>query len=557
MNIFKENKVIATFLVALLLTLSVSSFVVAKSGANLNKYIILLEIILVYFSSFLIYAIGKKYIAKLLILLFQLVLALQCCSIYSTDEFIIPMTVANLGSAKAIGFKELLKLAGIFLLCFMPSCFILILRKQVKEIANIKYYLPFVFVFLITPFFINGVLLNTVKLSKAVYSELTYRPSKSIEILNKYHRDSVVMESSLNKDDSFLFNKNDFKNIIVVFIEGMSQEVIDRFNNKNLNVTPNLDRLVDESFFIDNYFNHTAATFRGLRGQLYSTYQRTAGYYSNKNQGLGTMSKAKMNRVLDTALISLPDILGQHHYHSYFFSNEWTNGNMTLYLSHFGFSKVFSSTELGWNTNTPRTDRFAFESLQRTLEEGKIKKPFFAGIYSCETHHGVDSSDKKYGNGENSYYNKFYNLDYYLGKFVNWFRKSSFYEDTILIITSDHVTFPTEQFNRSFGISQKYFAGKIPLLILGKNVKSGFYNAKGKTSLAFAPTVLDLLGFRNDSQYFLGCSLFEEKCQCSYWENKIVIGGDNFQTVRNGTDQYFVELIPPVKDIDEIYSLSY
>lgn len=75
--------------------------------------------------------------------------------------------------------------------------------------------------------------------------------------------------------------KNKKPNVIVIFTEGMSFNVIDSVNNLGLGVTPKLDEIMKKSFFFINYYNHTAATFRGLRGQLTSAYQFKDGVGAN------------------------------------------------------------------------------------------------------------------------------------------------------------------------------------------------------------------------------------------------------------------------------------
>ncbi|WP_307721949.1 sulfatase-like hydrolase/transferase, partial [Escherichia coli] len=75
-----------------------------------------------------------------------------------------------------------------------------------------------------------------------------------------------------------------------------------------------------------------------------------------------------------------------------------------------------------------------------TRSQENKKEHFFIGVYPSGTHHGQDSPNEKYFDGKNPLYNKFYNYDFQLGKFVDFFRRSSFYNNTLLIITSDHST---------------------------------------------------------------------------------------------------------------------
>src|SRR3546814_1683968 len=42
-------------------------------------------------------------------------------------------------------------------------------------------------------------------------------------------------------------------------------------------LTPNLQALAGDTMVVDNYYNHTAATYRGLQGQMTSGFPRYGG----------------------------------------------------------------------------------------------------------------------------------------------------------------------------------------------------------------------------------------------------------------------------------------
>lgn len=85
-------------------------------------------------------------------------------------------------------------------------------------------------------------------------------------------------------------------------------------------VTPNLDKLSTEALSFKNYYNHTAATFRGLRGQLTSGYQFRDGL-TDAGTGIAQLSKAEINNIYLHRQTSLPDILKEYGYKSYFIAS--------------------------------------------------------------------------------------------------------------------------------------------------------------------------------------------------------------------------------------------
>ncbi|MCV5871698.1 LTA synthase family protein, partial [Escherichia coli] len=73
------------------------------------------------------------------------------------------------------------------------------------------------------------------------------------DIKSKYTKEIVTNDSYSHE----IINGNG-KNILVIFIEGMSSLVISK------ELTPNLYEFRKKSISFNSYYNHPAATFRGL-----------------------------------------------------------------------------------------------------------------------------------------------------------------------------------------------------------------------------------------------------------------------------------------------------
>jgi arylsulfatase A-like enzyme len=61
-------------------------------------------------------------------------------------------------------------------------------------------------------------------------------------------------------------------NVLVFFVEGFSARALGVYGSGLKNITPSLNQFAQHSLVVRNYYNHTAATNRGLRGQLCSIY---------------------------------------------------------------------------------------------------------------------------------------------------------------------------------------------------------------------------------------------------------------------------------------------
>ncbi|SNR99522.1 Sulfatase [Methylobacillus rhizosphaerae] len=447
-------------------------------------------------------AISNNYLRSTLWIIYNLVLSSQINSVISTGEFLIPLTILNIEEASAVGNEALFKIILVTILYFSLS--LLIIKQKKLKLGR----------FLIAPVIISllftGPIRSSISTLYYTYKQVSYHPSYNYFDLDQNFLKHKFYDTSTLPDSLQHIKKS--PNIIVIFSEGLSSIVIDKNNNKALNLTPNISSAYEEGFYVDNYFNHTAATFRGLRGQLISGYQYRDGI-TKQNNGLDQINKEKVKKMYSGKLISLPEILNNHGYHTYFISSTERDSNLNSLLASMPFHKVFGMEDFNWSVNDRMSDKASFKALSDIVSSMDTNdQPFFIGIYPSGTHHGLDSPDTAYMDGKNSYYNKFHNLDEQIGSFISWFRSSKYYDDTILILTGDHSTFPTPEFKKSFGTNNSFFVDKIPFMILGKSIKHDVFDAKGKNSLSLAPTILNIIGINAGDNYFLGCSLFDIDC---------------------------------------------
>lgn len=473
---------------------------------------------------------------------FCLLIGMQVSSIVNTGDYIIPLTLSNLSEFQAVGHKVVLHIAIIVLSYVLLS--LLIYKSELKA--------PKIFSFLLLLCFaiINGPVHHLAISVFQYYKQLTYKPNYNYpEVANKFLKFDFYKPRDLNA----YFPSGAPKNIIVIFTEGMSSKVIDAENKLGLNITPNLDSYYSEGLVFKNYFNHTAATFRGLRGQLSSGFQYRDGV-DGKGQGFFQIDNATVSKNYNNRLNALPEILNANDYNSYFIAATEVHSNLNTLIGTMPFKKVYGMEDFNWHQNDRMSDKKIFSALKEVVSQQE-RKPFFIGIYSSGTHHGMDSPDEKYQAGKNAFYNKFYNYDHQLGQFVNWFKNSPRYKDTLLIITADHSTFPVPEFKSSFNTSSDFFVDTIPLVMIGAGVKHSIIDAQGSNSLSLAPTILQILNINNGPNYFLGCSLFDQACSGQY-SHLSVIGDDFYKVIKGKDGQYRVKKTDSQKDVVDYYNVS-
>lgn len=312
-------------------------------------------------------------------------------------------------------------------------------------------------------------------------------------------------------------------NILVIFSEGVSARLIGAYGGRYPGLTPNIDALAARSMQVEDYFNHTAATFRGLAGQLSSGFSYAGG--GGKEGWVKAENQAGLARIRRQ---TLPLIAHAAGYDSYFFAPHKANRPIILMLRSLGFDEVFHYASIerellgGHATGRPGTGALSDQSLFRGLvaflrrrEASGDDTPFFAATYNIGTHAFLANApeDVRYAGSDNAALGKLHNYDAALGEFLRYFEASPWADNTLLVFTSDHATYPEPPFREVAGNDLKpYFVDRIPLLVLDPFHRlPKTLDAQGRNSLDLAPTVLQLAGMQTRANSFVGRSLFEPR----------------------------------------------
>lgn len=278
-------------------------------------------------------------------------------------------------------------------------------------------------------------------------------------------------------------------NVVVIFTEGLSQNIVE----DERNIMSNVAEMEKKSLYFENYYNHTFATYRGLIGQLYSGYQ--------------------LSNFDNNTLVSLEEVFRKEGYHTSFINTEPLNLNFAGYLENMGFDEIITNVETkGEGVGDTLSDKQAYEVLFDVVssEHGK-GQPFMTAIYTFGTHVSLDSPDEKFGDGSDRMLNRFYNVDCQFGKFMEKLEQNNMLKDTIVIFTADHCTYADSDFTKAFPDYGRAHpeCDKMPLLFYYDGIEPETLNVNGRNSLDLAPTVLDYLDIHMGN-YFLGFTLFAD-----------------------------------------------
>lgn len=450
-------------------------------------------------------------------------IALQSASIYQSGEMISTLAIANTGEYHALGNASLGVLLMVFIASFLYNSVLLVIARKIYLRQKLKLFLIIPYLALI---YLNLTPVSSLTMNlNAAYREYSFLPKRNLD-----PRAAQYMKDTYWTDGDTMGISLKGKNIIVIFTEGLSSQIIDSNNKLGLNLTENIDELARESVVIENYFNHTAATYRGLRGQMTSFYQYRDAALPDPNFGLQqNMTLSDVDKEFNGRLVSLPLALRRGGYNSYFLSSTSTDSKLNRMLANMAFNKVYGMGDF-YENDKRMSDSQTFGALRELTKTLSSKnEAFFLGVYPSGTHLGMESYDLTYGDGSNQILNQFYNFDQQLGSFIKWFDGSPFAKNTVLILTADHATFPGPQYKDSFESNANTFVDRIPFMIYGDGIRQQVIDANNFNSLSFAPTILHLLEIKNGFNFFIGCSIFSSRCDSMY-SHLSAIGEDIIDT---------------------------
>jgi len=328
--------------------------------------------------------------------------------------------------------------------------------------------------------------------------------------LNKEY--PLMREGTSHDPLSFLSPANDGlskpHNLIVFFVEGVSTRAMQPYSDLFPNLWPNLDDFSKYSTRVDNYYSHAYATYRGLSGQLCSIYS--------------------VGRLLEnTNYHCLGHELSLHGYDSRFMvSQRLIDTDLDDLAIRAGFDHVDGSEVLVPLLSLPEhqakqtiADKYLIKGLIARMKErdANSDKPFAIGLYNFETHTGARliEDNTRYsheGIARAATLDNFHNYDQAFGEFWTYFKGSPYYENTVVVVTTDHATFPSREYNDLVTGSPGYvpvFADKIPLIIYHPNGRSEEpIDANEASAVNLVPSLLHVLGLRSETNAFLGQSVF-------------------------------------------------
>lgn len=484
-------------------------------------YFILLEVIFFISINILFFKLCVKYsgkniallLASLFNLLFLIIFVIQSYAFYLANNYLTVLAFENQTELRFLNKSEIvITFSLIIILFFLHYSFIKKISNSLKLksiLMAISLIISFLYIHNLVKYEIDDYKIGYHESSSPVVSFIkTYK--KYLDIKDYIKRNDEENFYPYIKSGLELKNipndlGNDKPNVIVVFVEGLSRKVIANTHNKAIDVMPNLSKFESNNANFTGYFNHSAATYRGLIGQLVSGFIYIGGVDNN----ISFTSQTKYQK-FNRNYSSIPKILDKFNYNTYFLSPHNKKNNLNNVIKSIGFDYVFykeyieehlltkNKTEID-KENSFVLDSNIFKALDKFIKNYNEENPFFIAVYNIGTHAftPLQTFGKKYPkNPTNNVLNRFYNFDYAFGSFIDSFFASKLKDNTILIVTSDHASYPEPEYDRVFNSSENYypfFVDEIPLIVYSPyHQLRDTYNVNSRTSIDFAPTLFNL-----------------------------------------------------------------
>lgn len=303
------------------------------------------------------------------------------------------------------------------------------------------------------------------------------------------------------------------KNVIAISLESTQTFVVDNTLHGE-ELTPYFNDLKEEGIYFDNFYHQvkqgrTSDSEFLLANSMYPLNRGAVFFTHSENEYKG-----------------LPGLLSDNGYFTnVMHANDKTFWNRNVTYDSLGYDDFFSKEDY---TITPEKsygwgylDEYFFSDSLDKMKE--MDKPFYSKLITLTNHYPFDlPEDKKMieeGETDSGTLNRYFQTIRYqdeaLKQFVEKFKQSEFYDDTILVIYGDH-----------FGISENHqkamgqYLGKeindyeqfqlqrVPMLIYGEGIE-GQKNHTVGGQVDLRPTITNLLGIEDPNPVQFGHDLMD------------------------------------------------
>ncbi|MBU5437000.1 sulfatase-like hydrolase/transferase [Tissierella sp. MSJ-40] len=338
-------------------------------------------------------------------------------------------------------------------------------------------------------------------------------------ILTKEDLDELKERTQLK--DGKLTGIGKDKNLIVLQVESLQNFVID-LHYDGQEVTPNLNKLIKDksSIYYDRYY------------QLLGRGNTSDAEFVSHNSVYPSMEESSYVQYENNTFYGLPKILKDNGYTPWAFHGYkkefWNRAN--AYVNQ-GFERFVSEEDykigetLGFGLGD---EDFFHQSIDYLKElDSKDDNPFYAFMVTLTSHnpykmpekyHEISLRDEHKDTILGNYLQSIHYTDKYIGEFIERLKEEGLYDNTVLALYGDH--FAIASVNKDVQELMSNFLEKdydydtmmnIPLIVHVPGEEINETISKMGSQLDFLPTMLNIMGYKNEKGLMFGRDLTNYK----------------------------------------------
>ena len=322
-------------------------------------------------------------------------------------------------------------------------------------------------------------------------------------------------------------------NILLIVLESFTAKGVEVLGGAKA-VTPHLNRLSKEGVLFSQFYASGHRSNRGI-GSLFSSYP-------------GLPYNAIIEHPFKTEKLPhlIKSIKEQDYKTAFYYGGEIDFANFRAYFNQGKADKIVSKLDFDFSSNNTKWgihDDVVFDTLFNDLN--KEAMPFFYTLFTLSSHEPFDIPvEPIFGsnNNENSFKSAMHYTDACLGKFIEEAKKTTWWDQTLIVVTADHGT--TQINNTSNGQKETFH---IPLLWLGGALAvTDTVISTISCQLDLAPTLLAQLNI-NHPEYVYGRNMlsthYKPRAYYSYGDGFGLVS-DSISQVYNGEIDAYVHQQP-------------
>jgi len=279
-----------------------------------------------------------------------------------------------------------------------------------------------------------------------------------------------------------------YPNVIQITVESLSADFLGAFGNED-GLTPNLDRLAEESLLFTNFMATGTRTVRGMESLTLSVPP--------------TPGRSIVKRPENAGLFNIASVFWTKGYDaSFFYGGHGYFDNMNAFFGNNGFAIHDQASESSddivfknaWGVSDEDLYRWVLADADRSFEEGKR---FYDFVMTTSNHRPytypegrIDIPSHTGRAGAVKY------TDFAIGQFMDEARTKPWFANTIFVIVADHCASSAGKTD----IPVRNY--HIPLLIYGPGIVEPQRIDTLSSQIDFAPTLFSLLNWSYGSEFY-------------------------------------------------------